>query len=81
MSSLLVNFKHINDSVGEVKVGDSPKSALRHTSNNKKWRLTAPKDVLYTHYGPLKHLRTLEICITYNPRGKTLTGGYNKVRK
>ena len=76
-----MNFKHINDSVGEVGVGRSPIAALRHTSDNKKWRLKAPKDVLYTHYGPLKYLRNLEICITYNPRGKTLTGGYNRVRK
>ena len=44
------------------------------------WRKDGPYDILYAHYG---HLKTdhYSICITYNPRNKTLTGRMNKVGK
>ena len=81
MSSLLVSLRHQNDSVSEYEVGEKPEYAFVVTSKSKPWRKRTLEDVLYTHYGQINVIKQSPICITYNPRNKTLTGSGSRVRK
>ena len=75
-----MRLRHYNDSLADEEVGEK-EYAFKHTSKDNKWRKKGPKDALYTHYGGINIIKYSTICITYNPRNKTLTGRSNRVRK
>ena len=80
MSSLLESLRHRNDSVTEYEIGEKTEYAFVIVPKSKQWRKRTPKDVLYTHYGEINVIKQSSVCITYNPRNKTLTGSGSKVR-
>ena len=81
ISSLLVSLRHRNDSVTEYEIGEKTEKAFVIVPTSKHWRKRTPKDVLYTHYGQINVIKQSSICITYNPRNKTLTGSGSRVRE